>query len=145
MSIAFLDISYDLVEGIFTLLENNVTYGGTTYPVYKSIPKTPDTVYVYIGDVNHTEDGTKDGFIYHGTVAIVVVDLSKERADMKLSQKLLGVVRGLLKPTKGVTFAVGGVQTLVVFAHNSMTSTVAMNEDGISKIVISDVYNFIIQ
>jgi hypothetical protein len=145
MSISFVDIGYDLTEGIFTVLDGNVTYNGTTYPVYKSIPKTPATVYVWIGDVAHTEDGTKDGFIYTGTVSVKINDESKERADMKLTQGILNIIRGLLKATKGVTFAIGGVRTLVVFSHNSMSSTVSMNDDGITKVVTVDMYNFIIQ
>jgi hypothetical protein len=145
MSVALIDISYDLINGIFNVLNGNVIYSGTTYPVYKSIPKPPVSTYVFIGNVIQAEDGTKDAFIYNGTVQIHVVDESKERADMKLSQKILGVVRGLLKATKGAVFSIGGTSTLIVFSHESLTSLVSEADNGISNIRLVDMFNFLIQ
>jgi hypothetical protein len=144
MSTALVDISYDLIDGIFDVLDGNVTYSGTTYPVYKSVPKTPGETYVFVGNVIQAEDGTKDAFIYHGTVQIHIVDESKERADMKLVYKILGVVRGLLKATKGAVFSVTGL-TLVVFSHESLTSLVSQADNGITNIRLVDMYNFLIQ
>jgi len=138
------DISYDLIDGIYDTLNGKVTYSGITYPVYKSIPKTPEQVYVFVGNVIHGEDGTKDTFIYYGTVQVQIIDESKERADMKLSQKILGVVRGLLKTSKGGVFNVVD-NTLIVFSHESLNSFVTINDNGISKITTVDMYNFQIQ
>jgi hypothetical protein len=145
MSVALIDISYDLIDGIFDVLNGNVIYSGTTYPVYKSIPKTPAPVYVFIGNVIQAEDGTKDAFIYNGTVQIHVVDESGMSGNLKLSQKILGVVRGLLKATKGAVFSIGGTSTLVVFSHESLTSLVSEADNGISNIRLVDMFNFLIQ
>ena len=59
MSTASVDISYDLIDGIYDVLYGNVIYELETIPVYKSVPKTPASVYVLIGDVLGSEDGTK--------------------------------------------------------------------------------------
>ncbi len=143
MSVTYDDIGYDLIDGIYDVLNTHVTYGGTTYPVYKSIPKTPASVYVYVGNIVQGEDGTKDTFIYDGTVQVHVVDGSKERADMKLAQGILNVVRQHLKATRGATFSIG-THTLVVFDPESSTTLIG-EEVGLSKIRIVDIYNFLIQ
>jgi hypothetical protein len=144
MSTGLVDISYDLINGIYTILNTHVTYGGITYPVYKSIPKTPASIYVFIGNVIQMEDGTKDEFMYNGSVQIHIVDESQERADLKLSQTILNVVRGLLKPARATTFTVGS-RTLIVLTPESLSTVVQQADNGISKIRLVDMYNFMIQ
>ena len=143
MSTKYEDISYDLIDGIYDAIYNKAIYGGVTYPVYKSIPKTPAATYVFIGNVEQIEDGTKDNYIYSGTVQIQVVDASKERADMKLAQNIMNVVRQTLKPTRSTTFTIGS-HTLIVFNPESST-TLTGEEIGIMQIRIIDLYNFLIQ
>jgi len=142
MSVKYEDISYDLIDGIYDVLNGSTTYGGTTYPVYKSIPKTPASVYVFIGNIVEIENGTKDTFMYEGTIQIHVVDSSKERGDLKLAQGLMNVIRQKLKATRSATFTIGS-HTLVVFDPESST-TMTGEEIGISKIRIVDLYNFLI-
>ena len=144
MSTGHIDISYDLIDGIFDVLDGKVTYSGTTYPVYKSIPKTPDQVYVHIADVIHSEDGTKEDFVYYGTVRIEVVNESNYRGDRKLAQKILGVVRGLLKTSKENTFTCGSLN-LITFSHETFNEFIEMSDEGISRIRLIDSYNFIIE
>ena len=143
MSTIFKDISYDLIEGIFTVLDGLVIYSGVTYPVYKSVPKVAPDNYIFIGGVVQIEAGTKESFIYEGTVMVKVVTDNLTRADRKLAQNILNVVRGLLKPTKSTLFSVGA-NTLVVFSHESMTEIVEQGE-SITKVSLSDIYNFTIQ
>jgi len=144
MSTTDVDISYDLVEGIFTVLDGNVTYNAVTYPVYKSIPKTPPVTYVIIGDVLQDEDGTKDSFIYYGTVQVIVVNESMQRADKKLAQNILNVVRGLLKATRAVTFATGA-RTLITFRPGPTNDMVVESDTGISSIRKIQTYYYLIE
>jgi len=144
MSTANVDIDYDLIEGIFTVLDGNVTYSGTTYPVYKSIPKTPATVYVWITEVISDEDGTKEDFVYYGTVQIRVINEGLHRADKKLVQKISGVTRGLLKATKAAIFSVGD-RTLVVFKQSTSDTLVEFGANGITRISKIDIYDFIVE
>ena len=144
MSTTHVDISYDLIEGIFTVLDGHIISGGTTYPVYKSIPKPSAEVYVHIHNVMHTEDGTKDDFGYSGTVQIEVVDESKHRADRTLSRTLLGIVRGLLKTSKASVFSVGS-RTLIIFSHASFNEFVEAADQGIARSRLIDIYNFLIE
>jgi hypothetical protein len=143
MSSALVDISYALRNGIYTVLNNSVIYSTVTYPVYKSVPKDPASTYVLISDVVQTEDGTKDDFIYYGTVAIHVVDSALERPDRKRAEGILGVVRGLLKPSKASTFTVTG-RTLVVFKHESMTPLINQGGNNLSEVRLVDLYSFVI-
>ena len=62
MAAKSVDICYDLTDGIFNVLNGNVIYDDVEYPVYKSIPKAPASLYVFIGDIISIEDGTKDKF-----------------------------------------------------------------------------------
>jgi hypothetical protein len=139
MSTALVDISYELINGIYTALLGNVSC-----PVYKSIPKTPETLYVHIHNVLHIEDGTKDDFIYTGTVQIEVVDESKMRADKKAAQTVLGSVRSTLKPSKAAVFSIG-TRTLTVFSHGSYNEFIELADNGISRVRLIDIFNFIIE
>jgi hypothetical protein len=145
MSTSHVDISHDLIDGIFDVLSGNVVYSGVTYPVYKSIPKTPAAIYVHVHDVNDTEDGTKDAFIYQGTVTVEIVNEGLMRADMKLLQKINGVVRGLLKATKAGTFSIGGTLTLIVFKFNVGNTFIEPADNGIVRSRLINSYNFLIQ
>lgn len=136
------DISYNLVDGIFKALDDNITITGVTYPVYKSIPKTPALTYVYVGGVIAIENGTKDDFLYEGTIQVQVIDV-RGRGDKKLAQNISGVVRNLLKPQKASTFQVG-TDNLIVFSLESSTEFVEY-EEGQSKVTIADIYNFLIE
>jgi len=147
MSAVLQDISYDLINGIYTVL-NGITVESAplapaVIPVFKSIPKTPPTVYIYVGNVIQTEDGTKDEFMYYGTIQVQVVDESKERADMKLSQDILNDVRELLKPTKSATLNIGD-KTLVILKHESFNSLISQADNGIARIQLIDIYSFMI-
>jgi hypothetical protein len=152
MSTIFQDISYDLIDGIYTALTNvGVTFESVTYPVYKSVPKTPPPIYVFVGNVIQTEDGTKENFHYSGTVQVHVVDESKERADLKLAQSILNVTRFILKITKSTVFdiqtkdpGIWGTVTLVIFSHDTFNYMVSQAANGISNIRVLDTYNFLI-
>lgn len=144
MSTAHCDISYDLIEGIFTVLDGFVIYSGTTYPVYKSIPKVPASVYVWITEVLNDEDGTKDAFIYYGTVQVRVVNEGQQRADKKKIQGIMNVVRGLLLPHKGHTFSCG-YRSLIVFSPGPSNELIEPADNGIVKMQLIDIYSFIIE
>jgi len=138
------DIGYDLTDGIFNVLNGNVIYDDVEYPVYKSIPKAPASLYVFIGDIISIEDGTKDSFIYTGSIRLEVVDERNMRADKKIVYNVLSVVRGLLKVTKGHTFSIGDDLTLVVFSHEPLNTFTEISDTGISRIRLIDNYNFVI-
>jgi hypothetical protein len=143
MSVGYTDISDNLIDGIYTILNTHVTVSGTTYPVYKSIPKTPVLIYVYVGNVIHATEGTKDDFHYNGTVQIQVVDESRQRADKKLAQAILNVTRGLLKPARGTVFSISP-STLVVLTPGQFNELIEQGE-SISKIKLIDQYDFYIE
>jgi len=144
MSTTGVDISYPLIKGIYDVLNGNVTYLDTTYPVYKSIPKTPASIYVHIRDVMHGEDGTKDDFIYYGTVRVEIVDESLQRADKKKAEGILNVVRGLLKTNKGSTFDCGA-RILIVFRSGTFNTIIEQSDNGISRTRLIDSYEFEIE
>ncbi len=144
MSTASVDIQYDLIDGIYDVLHGNVSYGGATIPVYKSVPKTPDDLYVHIGDVLESEDGTKDDFMYYGTVQVIIVDESMHQADRKQIQGVLGAVRALLKPTVATTFTCGD-RTLVIFRHESLVPVTEYADNSIIRTRLIDIYSFVIE
>jgi hypothetical protein len=144
MSVVFKDISKDLIDGIYDVLNGHVIYGGVTYPVYKQLVKNAASSFVYVGSVIQFEDGTKEQFHYYGTVQVRIVSDSPVRTGRELTQNILNVVRGLLKPAKATTFTTG-TDTLVVFSHENMSEVVEQSENGKTKINLIDTYNFIIQ
>jgi len=124
-----------------TVTNADLTFG-LTYPVYKSIPKPAATTYIYIGNVLNDTDGTKDEFHYNGTCQIQVVDESKQRADSRLALNILNVIRGILKPTRGAVFSISP-STLVVFEPGPYNEVIEEN-NGVTKIKLIDIYNFLI-
>ena len=160
------DIGYSLIDGIYDALYGNVTIDGATIPVYKSMPKPGANTYILINQVNYIENGTKDFFIYEGTVNVVVCDDSAQRGDKKKAQLILGIVRGLLKPSRlsvptlsgGLTIdseiitidselytVDGGLAiSLVSFTPGIYNEFIEQSETVYSKVRLIDTYNFII-
>ena len=142
MGTAHRDISKDLIAGIYSVLESDVTVNGLNYSVYKSIPKVPDSTYVYVGNVLHDNDGDKDNFRYYGTVQIHVVDESEYRADKKLAKEILNRTRALLKPS---VVGMPSVSGLVVFTPGSFNDASELSDNNISRVKLVDMYDFIME
>lgn len=138
------DISYVVVDAIYDALGGDVGFtmiAGTIYPVYKSIPKNPAEIYIRIGEVLELEDGTKDDFIYKGSVPVIICDESQTRqADKKKAQGILNKVRATLKPTRASVPA-----GLIILSHEGKTEYIDLNDEAKPKIRIVDIYNFLIQ
>jgi hypothetical protein len=144
MSTTLVEISKPLLDGIFTILSGYVTYSGTTYPVYLSIPKPSVEVYVHVHNVVYIENGTKDDFCYEGTVQVEVVDESRMQADDTLAVAILNVVMGLLKPSKASVFSIGS-RTLTVFSQGPFNKLIEQSDKGISRSRLIDIFNFILE
>lgn len=122
-------------------LAGAVVNADTNYPVYKSIPVNPAEVYIRIGEVLDTDDGTKDEFIYKGSVPVIICDESQTRqADKKKAQNILNEVRGVLKPTKASV-----PSGLIIFSHEGKTEYIDLNDEAKPKLRLVDIYNFLIQ
>lgn len=144
MSTVHGDISANLLKGMFTVLDSYITVDGINYDVFKSIPKTPPDTYVFIGNVVHDTEGTKDNFQYNGTVQVQIIDQSQYRADMKLAKSILNVTRGLLKSSKAGVFSISP-STLIVFAPGTYNELAEMSDDNISRVKLIDQYEFVIE
>jgi hypothetical protein len=135
--------------GNTTITNASGTLAGTVvvtdeiYPVYKSIPKTPADNYIYVGGIIQAEDGTKDEFIYTGTLQVKVVTDRVQRADSFLAESMLNVVRAHLQPTKGAVLSLSG-NTMVTLTPEGMTELSEQTELGM-KIQMIDLYTFLIQ
>ena len=105
------DISYGLIDGIYNVLKGQVKYNGKTIPVYKTVPKRPEPLYIEIGEVMGSEDGTKDDFVFFGTIQVIVVDESRHCADRRHSQRILGEMRKILKNAHAV------IQKILQLSH----------------------------
>jgi len=137
------DISYGLIDGIYNVLKGQVKYNGKTIPVYKTVPKRPESLYIEIGEVMGSEDGTKDDFVFFGTVQVIVVDESRHCADRRHAQRILGEMRKILKSDKGSVFSVAGAE-LVVFSHETMLPIAELSDESIVRSRIIDIYNYVI-
>jgi len=127
------------ITNLTTNLSGVVANANTNYPIYKSIPKNPAQIYIRIGEVIESEDGTKDDFVYHGSVPVIICDESQiNQADKKKAQGILNLVRGILKPTK--TSVPSG---FIEFAHEGKTEYVDLDDMDKPKIRVVDVYSFI--
>jgi hypothetical protein len=143
MSFALKNITSDLRSGIFTILDGHVTYSSVTYPVYDTIPKNAKNSYVAIGQIVQFDDGTKEDFMYNGTIELRVVVNSPFRIPTTKADGILNVVRGLLKPDRETVFTVG-TSTLVILTPGTYTEDIKEKENGITQHNLIDIYNFVI-
>jgi hypothetical protein len=112
-------------------------------PVYKSIQKEAPEQYVYIGEIVQGQEGTKDNFMYFGTVNIIIVDDSQYRGDKKKALQILNLTRSLLKPS--ITAVPNcGSKTVVTFTPSTYNEFIEQSDKSISLIRLIDTYNFLI-
>ena len=132
--------------GATTITNLTLTLSGTkvandvTYPIYINMPKKPADIYIHIGGVIQTEDGTKDEFIYEGTAQLKITSVQMDTDETKV-QQILNVIRGLLLPTKGSVFSIG-TKTLVRFSPESLNPMTEQSDEGICKVSLIDIYNY---
>lgn len=140
------DYSSALIDGVYNVLNGNVKISGVTYDVYKTVYKgQTNRAYVYVGNIVDTEDGTKDDFVYSGSIAIESVDERQtDNVSRSTVQAINNKVRSLLKTSKGGVFTVTG-RTLVVFRHGGSTTNEEKSKDGRTRYRIIDIYEFIIE
>jgi len=146
MSTSSVDISSGIITGVYNVLNGNVTISGVTYPVYKNFYSgPPNRSYVRIGNVIDNENGTKEAFIYEGSIAIESVcetqPVNPQRATV---QAINNKVRSLLKTTKTEVPTVTD-RTVIVFRHGGSTIREEKMPTGNIRYVITDIYEFIIE
>ena len=146
MSTSSVDISAGLIAGIYSVLNGNVTISGITYPVFTTVYQgKTNRSYVWIGNVIDTDDGTKEEFVYTGSIAIESVDESQVNNPTRATvQAINNKVRSLLKPTRTETPTVTG-RTVVVFRHGGSTMFEEQASDGRTRYRIIDIYEFILE
>ena len=146
MSTSSVDISSGLIDGVYNVLNGNVTISGVTYKVFKNFhPGPTNRSYVYVGDVIDNENGTKDDFVYEGSIVVESVyetqPMNPQRATV---QSINNKVRSLLKTTKTEVPTVSG-RTVIVFRHGGSVMRQEETRDKRTRFIITDVYEFIIE
>lgn len=145
MSTSHKHIHYELTKAIYTALNGLVTISGTTYPVYQAAPSTVGATYVRIGEVIDRDNGTKDDFVYEGTVTVIVNDESSIGvADKKLAYSIQSKVRSLLKTSRTNVLNMTGF-TMITFTPDTSTEFTGINSNDRPQIQLIDIYRFIIQ
>jgi hypothetical protein len=144
MSVTYTDIALELTDGIYAALGSTVTVNAVNYPVYVTMPKNAPDNYIYIGGVTQANDDTKDEFIYIGTVQIRVTTDNLMRAEKKLAQQILSVVRQILKPTVDAVFPLDTLE-LIGFAPESPSELSTQTDNNLVRVDLVDIYNFLIQ
>ena len=140
------DYATALRTGINTVLATSITISGITYKFFKDPESVgPNRTYVTLGPIIDTEVGSKDGFVYQGSISVETIDTSQTlNGTRDLSETVNNKVRGLLKATKGGVFSVTGF-TLTYFRHAGSTRLIETLKDGRKSYRIIDIYEFQIQ
>lgn len=144
MSIGLKDIAQELTDGIAAALGRAITVNANDYPVYVTMPKNAPNNYVFIGGVTQTENGTKDDFIYEGTIQIRITTDNLSTGEKKLARSILNYVRGVLKPTKAYVVELETLH-LISLSHSSLTELVTQTDTNLIRIDLIDIYEFIIE
>lgn len=146
MSTASKDYGTALRDGINAVLGNKITIGSYTYPFFKDfVTGIPNKTYVILGPIIDTEAGTKDDFIYNGSITIETRDESQTMNPTRnLSESVNNKVRSLLKGSKSAVFSVTG-STLIYFRHGGSTRVDDNLPDGRKSFRIIDIYEFSIE
>ena len=140
------NISSALIDGIYAVLNGNVTVSSVTYKVLKEQRRdATNRAYVWIGNVIDVENGTKDDFIYDGSIVIESVDERQVYNTARATaQSISDKVRSLLQTSKGSTFSVTGF-TLTYFRHGSSRELYEQTRDKRERVRIIDIFEFQIQ
>ena len=145
MSATHLHIHQALTQAIYTVLNKKVVISGVTYPVYKELPTVPITTYVRIGNIIDSDNGTKDDFVYAGSVNIHVVDESHPgQTDKTIAYSVMNKVRSLLKTSRSNVITMTGF-TMIHFTPDVSNEIIEEVKKGFAKIQLIDTYRFNIE
>jgi len=139
MAEALKEITWELTTALYNALKDQITY-----PVYKVIPKQPESAYVYIGNVTYNTEGTKDDWLYSGMVTIRVVDESHAAGDLKEALEVVKEIRQILKPNKTAVLSLS-TSNNIIFSPASTSATITLSEEGLARNEIFDIYRFVIE
>jgi hypothetical protein len=125
-------------------LAGTVAANDVTYPIFLTKPKPAPQNYIWVGGVLHNEDGTKDDYMYNGTVQVQVVTDQLSTPETSLASDILNVIRGLICPARGtLSVSIASPLNIVVFTHESYNEMT--ESDDICKVTLIDLYSFLIQ
>lgn len=145
MSTSHKHVHYELSKAIYTALKTSVVVSGVTYPCYPSVPTDVGVTYVRIGEIIDRENGTKNDFVYEGSVAIIVNDESQIGvADKKLAYSIQSKVRSILKATRTGVLSMTGF-TMITFTPDTSSEIIGLNDKDLPQIQLIDIYRFIIE
>ena len=78
------DPSDEILTAFYTALNGNLSYGGSNFPVYTVAPKSEYYRYVFLTELDVTDDSTKDKFTTDCTLIFEIVDkVYKKRSTYK--------------------------------------------------------------
>lgn len=145
MSSGYKDIAYQLTTALYKALASSVTVGSVTYPCYKGIPTDVGDTYVRIGEVIESQSGTKDDFIYEGSVSVIVNDESGVNIlDKKLAYSIQDKVRTVLKASRTSVLSLSGF-TMTTFTPEGSTEISNYTDKGKPRTQLVDIYRYIIE
>lgn len=63
-----------LQRAYYTVLNTNVSYGGSVVPVYDEVPRNATYPYIELGDYTEGDDSSKSDFGFECTFSVTIVD-----------------------------------------------------------------------
>ena len=116
------DNSTELQTEFFDLLDGNITYGGTTIPVYDVVPSSPTYPYIQLGENTSNDRSTKTTFGSTDTFQLSIVDRFEDghqgtrKRINSVANDLLGIVR-----VRPVPFNLSNFKVLRCIVENDIT------------------------
>lgn len=103
------DIKTSLQTAYYSLLNSNITYSGSTVPVYDimNIPQEPDYPHVLITDYTQIDDSDKSSFGEEITVDLEVIDRATQRASRVGLFSIINQVKQIIR-VRPEAFSVSG-------------------------------------
>jgi hypothetical protein len=136
------DPTQNIVDAFYTLLNENVTYGGKTVKVFKRPAKSTEIgiqkgklyFYIEIGEVTDVETGSNaDVFCHDSTAEIQIVVGFPGIGDKSVLNNIVNQAMQLIQTTKGGKLDIGSdFQNIVFYLENAFET----REDGLHKVII---------
>lgn len=90
----------EIYSAFYDLLNGNVTYGGSTIPVYSGMPANKNEDYIYLEEMTQTDWEGHDRFGTEETFTIQIVCRDKGKVPSKIKvMNIASQVYNLIKPT----------------------------------------------
>ena len=124
------DTATEIYSAFFDVLNGNVTYNGSTIPVYTGMPNNTKGDYIFLEELTQVDWEGADNFGFEETLTIQIVVREKGGSQSRVKlNNLSNQVMQLIKPTVNTEITLTNFSMTGLHLDNSFTDNLLGNTD----------------